>query len=261
MPEENEKALVPVEERTVDFYGDELKGVVVMATPSQRTVFVPVRPLCDFLGIDVQAQTRRIGRDPVLSEEMATIQVTTAGGPQDMQCLPLDFLNGWLFGINASRVREEMQERVIRYQRECYRVLAEAFQQPSPGDPLAQVEELGHALITLAREQRELDRRVGTAEYEIEDVKTRVVALEERIRPGEPVTEEQAQHISQAVKAIAYKLSERSGRNEYGGVYSQLYAKFGITSYKLLPASRYEEALAFLSEWWQQVAGTGDVPF
>jgi hypothetical protein len=255
------RALVPIEERTVDFYGDEIKGAIITMAPSDRAVYVPVKPLCDFLGIVWESQRQRIQRDPVLVEEVRAVLIDTPGGPQEMTCLPLDMLNGWLFGINASRVKEEMRERVIRYQRECYRVLAEAFQQPEPPDPLAQVEQLGHALITLAREQREFNRQLGETQRDLGDVKARVISLEERIRPGEPVTEEQAQHISQAVKAIAYKLSERTGRNEYGGVYSQLYGKFGITSYKLLPAARYEEAMAFLQEWWQQIAGTGDVPF
>ena len=48
-------------------------------------------------------------------------------GGRDVQCLPLDYISGFLFGINAERVRDDLRERVIRYQRECYRVLAEAF--------------------------------------------------------------------------------------------------------------------------------------
>lgn len=262
MPEESEKALVPLEERTVEFYGDEIKGVRVTRTPSERGEFyVPLRPLCDYLGISYTGQRERIERDAVLSSKLQSVIIDTAGGPQEMQCLALDYLNGWLFGINANRINRKNRERVIRYQEECYRVLRDAFQGTSGSDPLAQVEQLGQALITLAREQREFNNRLEDTEERVDDMDRRLIAVESRVAPGEPVTEEQAQHISQAVKAIAYKLSERSGRNEYGGVYSQLYAKFGITSYKLLPASRYDEAMAFLGEWWQQVAGTGDVPF
>lgn len=256
-----DQVLMPVEERTVEFYGDEIKGAVVIHAPSDRVVYVPIRPLCDFLGINWDGQRQRLQRDPVLSAETQSVIINTPGGPQESICLPLDMLNGWLFGISAGRVKEEIRDRVIRYQRECYRVLAEAFQAPTVADPLAQVEELGRALITLAQEQRTFNRRLGTAEGEIADVRQRVIALEEKVAPGEPVTEEQAANISQAVRAIAYKIGERTGRNEYGGVYSELYRKFGITSYKLLPADRYKEAMEFLQEWWQQVAGAEDVPF
>lgn len=254
-----EKSLVPIEERTVEFYGDEIKGVVVMATPSQRLIYVPVRQLCDFLGVDYTAQRRRIDRDPVLSKKLEVIKVQTAGGPQSMTCLPLDYLNGWLFGINASRVKSAIRERLIRYQEECYLVLRNAFQGPAATDTLSQVEQLGHALITLAREQREFDQRLSTTEGQVENVTQRIVALEERVAPGRPVTEEQASQISQAVKAIAMALSNRTGRNEYGGVYGELYRKFGITSYKLLPADKFEEAMDFLREWHQSL--TDEAPF
>jgi hypothetical protein len=122
-----EKALVPVEGKTVDFYGDELQGVVVTATPSEEIIYVPIRPLCDYLGVDWSAQRRRVMRDPVLADEAETVEINTAGGPQAMLCIPLEYLNGWLFGINANRVKDEIKEKLIVYQRECYKVLAAAF--------------------------------------------------------------------------------------------------------------------------------------
>ena len=47
----------------------------------------------------------------------------------DMLALPLDHLNGWLFGVNADRVKPGVRERLIRYQRDRHRVLTQAFQQ------------------------------------------------------------------------------------------------------------------------------------
>ena len=46
-----------------------------------------------------------------------------------MLCLPLDFVSGFLFGINPDRTKLEIKDKLIRYQRECYTVLAEAFQE------------------------------------------------------------------------------------------------------------------------------------
>jgi hypothetical protein len=48
-------------------------------------------------------------------------------------------------------------------------------------------------------------------------------------------------------------------RAEYGGVYGELYRKFSITSYKLLPAKKFEEAMNWLTEWHQSMVG--DEPF
>jgi hypothetical protein len=95
-----EKALIPVEQRSVDFYGDEITAVLI-EEDEQRKVFVPVRPICDYLGLDWSAQYRQVNRDPVLSEVITPCVVVTAtqGQPdqrREMQCLPLDYLNGWV---------------------------------------------------------------------------------------------------------------------------------------------------------------------
>ena len=71
----DEKALVPLEERTVIIYDDELTAVLVRVGGEEQ-VFVPVWPLCDYLGVDWSAQFRRLSRDPVLSEVQATVAVT-----------------------------------------------------------------------------------------------------------------------------------------------------------------------------------------
>src|SRR5690606_27129899 len=89
------------------------------------------------------------------------------------------------------------------------------------------------------------------------DLNRRVASLEQKMAPGRPVTEEQASQIGQAVKAVAIALGKKSGRNEFGGVYGELYRKFGVTSYKMLPAARFDKAMNFLTEWYEEVAGEG----
>lgn len=123
--------LAPHEQREVAFYDDRVIAVLVPTSENAPpAVFVPLRPICDQLGLSWSAQFGRIKRDPVLSEIAQGVRVTRTpekGGDQDMLCLPIEFLNGWLFGISATRVRPELREKIIRYQRECYRVLWEAF--------------------------------------------------------------------------------------------------------------------------------------
>lgn len=268
-----EKALVPQEQQSIAFYDDEITAVLVSVGERQE-VYVPLRPICDFLGLNWSGQQQRINRDPVLSEVKGVCVIHTPGGPQEMLCLPLDFLNGWLFGIQAARVSDEVREQLITYQRECYRVLADAFLGPGGRGmarsatevSLYQVREMGLAIAQMAQEQIEFERRLVVTEGRLEkaaevygDLTKRVTSLEQRMGPGQPVTEEQASQVSQAVKAIAMALSKASGSNQYGAVYGELYRKFGITSYKLLPARRFNEAMAFLTEWYQEL--TGDEAF
>jgi len=129
---EDEKALAPIEEQTVDFYGDSITTVLVDIN-GHTTRYIPLRPICEYLGLSWSGQRERTMRDPILSAEVALVRVThttATGGILDSLCLPIEFLNGWLFGINASRVRSELKEKVIKYQRDCYRILWEAFNPP-----------------------------------------------------------------------------------------------------------------------------------
>ena len=103
-----DKALIPTDQRAIDFYGDELIAVSLDGQP-----YIPLAPICDFLGVSWSGQSERIRRDAVLSEAALSLRVTrkeSQRGGRDMICLPLEYLNGWLFGINASRVREELRE-------------------------------------------------------------------------------------------------------------------------------------------------------
>lgn len=125
----SEQALIPVEQRQVTFYDDE----IIALRLQDGTIYVPIRPICTLLGLNWAGQQQRIQREAVLSEAVCSVFVTHKEPNRTRQigmlCLPLDYMHGWLFGLNANRVCSELRERVIRYQKDCYRVLAEAFQE------------------------------------------------------------------------------------------------------------------------------------
>lgn len=185
-----------------------------------------------------------------------------------MICLPLDYLSGFLFGISASRVKEEIRDRLVRYQRECYKVLAEAFQEgrlttdPVLDDLLqsdteaVQAYKMLQALVKLARNQILLEAQLDRHTTRLDEHDQRLEELEAVLGDtGRSVTPDQASQISQAVKAVALALGQLTNRNEFGGVYGEFYRKFGITSYKALPAKKFDEALQFLTEWHQSLVG------
>jgi hypothetical protein len=75
------------------------------------------------------------------------VMTTTTGTDAkqyEMLMLPLDYLNGWLFGIDVSRIKEELKPRLMEYQSECFRVLADYFlPQPAAGKRLPPKPEAG----------------------------------------------------------------------------------------------------------------------
>jgi len=258
-----DKALIPTEQRSIDFYGDELIVVTLEGQP-----YIPIRPICDFLGLSWSGQSDRIRRDAVLSGEAATVRVTRTEGERqvsrELLCLPLEYLNGWLFGVNASRVKEELTERLIRYQRDCYRVLAQAFQGTavsSPPSALAQIRDMALAIANMAEQQMLLEGRVTTTEARLDkaavvvgDLSKRLGRLESKLSPGSYITDEQAAEVSQRVKALAARLQEQTpGKNYYQSIFGELYRRFNVSGYKLIRQDSYAEVLAFLDEWGQGI--------
>jgi hypothetical protein len=132
MSNESGKELVSIGEVTIPFYDDNL----IVQLGEDGEIYVALRPTVEALGLDWSGQLQRIKRDPVLSEEIKTISVVITPtqmprergeGAKYYVCLPKQYLSGFLFGINANRVREELRESVIKWQREAHLFLDAAF--------------------------------------------------------------------------------------------------------------------------------------
>lgn len=110
---------------TVPFHGDTL-----FAVHQPDGIFIAIRPIADRLGLDWSGQLKRTKRSTILSKGMAVMTIPSPGGAQEATCLRLDLLTGWLFGIDASRVRLEIRPAVLAYQEECFSVLYKHFFPP-----------------------------------------------------------------------------------------------------------------------------------
>jgi hypothetical protein len=133
-------SIVPIEQRDVDFYGDTITAALVETEEGGSQVYVPLRPICEYLGLDWSSQLKRIRRDPVLNEALVSVVMMTTEiergrgqGRREALCLELEQLPGWLFGIEAKRVKPELRERVTRYRKDCFRVLWQAFKNEALG--------------------------------------------------------------------------------------------------------------------------------
>lgn len=103
---------------SIDFHGQTL-----LATVQDNVVYTALKPICENIGLSWNAQFERIKRDEVLAEGVRMIRTPTKGGFQDVVCLPLMLLNGWLFGVDTNRVKAEIRETLITYKKECYQAL------------------------------------------------------------------------------------------------------------------------------------------
>lgn len=89
--------------------------------------YVAMRPICENIGLDWNGQLQRIKRNHILSQGMCMIHTPSKGGEQQALCLPIGYLNGWLFGIDVNRVKPEIKPTLIKYQLECFDVLYKHF--------------------------------------------------------------------------------------------------------------------------------------
>ena len=85
---------------TVDFHGQS-----ILATTIEGKPYVAMKPIVENIGLQWEAQQKRIQRNPVLKAAMSMMDIPSAGGVQQTTCLPLSMLNGWLFGVDVNRVR------------------------------------------------------------------------------------------------------------------------------------------------------------
>jgi hypothetical protein len=108
-------------------------GASLVTAKIKEVIYVAMRPIVEALGLDWKVQHRKISSSTRYGHMTTPLQTT--GGIQEMLCIPLRKLNGWLFSINPSKVREDLRERVVQYQEECFEVLyrywqGEAVQRP-----------------------------------------------------------------------------------------------------------------------------------
>lgn len=132
-------ALIPI-----DFRSDRILLIEEDGEP-----FVPMRPICDALGLAWQPQHRKLtsGDRNWLCHHMVT-QMPGDDQTREVTCLPLVMLPAWLFSISPARVKPELREKLTAYQAECAQVLWNHF---SVGKKAMQAE-----LATLERHHRHM---------------------------------------------------------------------------------------------------------
>lgn len=105
----------------VQFDGDTLEGI-----PREGRAWVVVKRICEVLGVDSFTQARKLKTCPWATTSIM-LAVAEDGKEREVFALDLDSLPMWLANIHASKVRLELREKLIRYQKECARVLRNHF--------------------------------------------------------------------------------------------------------------------------------------
>lgn len=131
---------------------------------------VPIKPICEALGIDSEPQRKKIQEDLDLSSTASLSMVVASDGKaREMLCLPLQYVFGWLFTINPKNVKPEAQEVVRQYRLECYKALFEYFTEPQ-----AFLKQKQEAMEIHVKEYQEKQRRFKDAQKEMGEAKAKL---------------------------------------------------------------------------------------
>lgn len=101
----------------VEFYGDQLMIVNHNGEP-----YVPMKPVVENMGLAWQSQLYKVGKNPK-RWGITKMVIPTQSGMQEMVCLPLRKLFGWLATVSPNKVNPDIKDKIIRYQDECDNVL------------------------------------------------------------------------------------------------------------------------------------------
>lgn len=157
-----------------------INGIDIIATEDGM---VPIKPICDALGIDYSRQLKKIKEEEDLSPVMGVTPTTGADGKRyDMCCLPHEFIYGWLFTINPKNVKPEAKENVRKYRMECYKALfRHFFKSQERRDEQDRMEK------HLIREMEEIDTQMGQLRRMAAETKKKLEKLREERLKNEPM--------------------------------------------------------------------------
>lgn len=112
--------------------------------------------------------------------------------------------------------------------------------------PTQQALMLARAVANLAEEQLRQERTIERHDQAIENIDHRLKQIEAKQHNGF-VSESQCAQITVKVREVGQLLSS-SGKGMYGTVYTEMYQKFGVTSYKNIPADMFGEVMGWLNQ-------------
>src|SRR5215207_7554688 len=115
--------LVPPRHELIDFHGDQLIAVVLEGDG----VAIPLRLLCERIGLNTDAQAERLRNHAVLAAGLRVVNVAISGRVRSVMAIIHTKLLFWLATISPERVNDETRPKLIRYQIELADILARLF--------------------------------------------------------------------------------------------------------------------------------------
>jgi len=201
---------------------------------------IPVRLVCEILGLDLNAQSRRLRKHAVLSKGLRKDRVPIGDRMIDIVVILHKYIPFWLASISPDQVAAEVQEQLILYQTELVDVLAAIYLRQTGQSATAeqrQITQLAEEIRHLLASQRDHEERLTLIEAVVDDLRQYI-----------PVTPAQAEFLLRSLKRLGARYEKRTGRKIYDMLMARFKAELGTQRYDALPAAAYEHALAWIED-------------
>ncbi len=256
-------SLTPPRREVIDFHGEQLIAVVL----ESDGVAIPLRLLCERIGLDTEAQAEKLRTHPVLAAGLRVVNVEINGRVRSVLAIIHTKLPFWLATISPEQVNDETRPKLIQYQTELADILARLFYgepaAPAPlsADPtIAALQQQFHATLSEMRKIRETiieeQRRTNQSVADTQQRLTSLTEIVSELRTFLPVSPKQAEYIQRAIKRVATRLYKKRQASDAGyrqtedNLYQLLFGQFkvdmGIPRYDALPIDKYEVAITWI---------------
>lgn len=169
-------------------------GGFIDAVKREDGIWSVFKPMCEALGIDADAQWRRILRESWSKSTTVKLAVVAADGKtREMNAIRADMIPAWLVGVQTGSIREELRPKLDRFKNEAAKVLAAYFTPEAAGAAGVDVEAIGMAIAATGKalkEQKQAllaqDARIAQLEQQLKDVSFDVQGIKPKSLPYQP---------------------------------------------------------------------------
>ena len=248
------------------------ESVVLAVRVSDGLIYLSLRDLCTVLGLNLSSQRRRIVANSRLQPSLIRLRVRTAGGRQEQDFFLLDNLSVWLMSVQERRVGPNAAQRLGYVQEYLEQAVRAAFAALTglPEDSSRQIEDLheleriDHAFEALAERQGALEQSQDRARTAWRDMAAQVRALTDRVQQLE---QQVSSKISDAQRGVIYQMVQTWGAAKaaretnhprsaaYQACWALVKARFKLSRYEDLPASKYDECITFIRSSYRALTG------
>jgi len=281
-----------IDQRIITFLDDEL----TVALSESGGIYCSLPGMCNALGLNTQAQSRRVVRTRLLRPGICRMLLKTAKrGYQKTLCFRIDLIASWLSGAETELMRAGAGEKVHEYQIRLAPIATQIFLEVMDVNPrallpipqtqpalapseaeviLRQVADLREEYTNLAgvvnmmHESMEamlgevggkLDQATELMQQLVNLQQDQLQEIDKLKAKTQGLTKAQQAEVSRAVGIIVRDSKKAGTQIDYRQIFGKIMSRFHVKSYADIPDNRFDEVMSYLRDLWRQ-ATSGQSP-